>query len=203
MALYRADLQGTVYGLEQFQHGMHFSTTDSVAGLAADVAAAWLTVLATTGFSECFSTGVIWSQVVCSELGATPADPIVTSATATINDGGTTATASLPAQCSPCVSFRTATAGSRARGRMFLPPVVAAVVSTTGRLVSTNRANIVSALDTFYATMATNAAQLNVVSAVGGVWTARPVNTIALGDVIDTQRSRRSSIAEVYSTAAV
>jgi hypothetical protein len=203
MALFRTDFQGTVYGLETFQHGMHFSSTDSSAGLAADAAAAWLTVLATTGFAECFSTGVVWAQVNVSELGATPAAPIVTSATATINDGGTTATASLPAQCAPCLSFRTATAGSRARGRSFLPPVVAAVTSTTGRLISTNRGNIVSALDTFFATMASNAAQVVVVSSVGGVYTAYPVNTIALGDVIDTQRSRRSSIAEVYSTAAV
>jgi hypothetical protein len=42
-----------------------------------------------------------------------------------------------------------------------------------------------------------------VISAVGGVWTERNVVTVAIGDVLDTQRSRRSGLAEVYASVNV
>lgn len=203
MALYRADFQGTIYGIETFQHGMSFSSGDTAAGLASDLAAAWLTVLADADFSACFRTDIIWSLVNVSELGATPSAPIVTSAQATISDGGTSAGSGNPPQCSPCLSFRTATAGSRARGRSFLPPTVDTTNTANGRISSAARTDLITALDAFFATMSGNAAELVVISAVGGVWTSRTVNTIAIGDVYDTQRSRRSGIAEVYTTAAV
>lgn len=203
MALYRADFQGTIYGIEEFQHGLHFSSSDSAAGLAADAAAAWLTVLADAAANTFYTTGVVWSQVNVSELGATPAAPIVTSAQAVIADGGTSTDTSLPAQCSPCVSLSTSTAGSRARGRMYLPPPDGSAVSTTGRLIAGFRTAWIGALDTFFATMAGNAATCVVVSAVGGVYTTYVVNTIRMGDVVDTQRRRRNNIAEVYTTAAI
>jgi len=203
MALYRSDFQGTLYGIETFQHGMHWSSSDSTAGLAADLDTAWSTLVATASFSDLFGTGVVWSQVNVSELGATPADPIITSAQATLGGAGTGTGSTLPAQCSPCVSLTTATAGSRARGRMFLPPTVTSAMTTAGRLGSSPRGAIVAALDTFFASMAGNAATCVVVSSVGGVYTTYTVNTIRLGDVIDTQRRRRNSIAEVYSTAAI
>jgi len=203
MALYRADFQGTVYGIETFQHGLHFSSSDTTAGLAADLDAAWTTLLGTSTWSTYFTTGIVWSQINVSELGATPASPIVTSAQATLGISGASSDVGLPAQCSPCVSLTTATAGSRARGRMFLPPPDTTVLTTVGRIGATPRGDLINALDTFFATMAANGADCVVVSGVGGVYTTYPVNTIRLGDVIDTQRRRRSSIAEVYTSAAI
>lgn len=203
MALFRSDFQGSLYGIEQFQHGLHWSSTDSSAGLAADLAAAWLTLLANAAVNTYFRTSVVWDQVNVSELGATPAAPIITSAQAVIADGGASADNSLPAQCAPCLSLTTATAGSRARGRMYLPPPDVTAVTISGRLDSAFRTAVVSALDTFFATMGANAATPVVVSAVGGVYTTYPVTTIRLGDVVDTQRRRRNSIAEVYTTASV
>lgn len=203
MALFRSDFQGTVYGLETFQHGMAWQSSDTAIGLAGDLAAAWLTFLADTGVNVLFRTDVIWSQVSVSELGATPSDPIVTSAQATINDGGTSTGNGWPPQCAPCISFRTVTAGSRARGRSYLPPMQVAALTAAGRMTDAARDDLTAGLDDFFATMTANAAQPVVISAVGGVWTARPVVTIAVGNVIDTQRSRRSDLAEVYATAAV
>ena len=203
MALFRSDFQGSIYGIEEFQHGLHWNSSDSSAGLAADLAAAWLTVLADTAFNTFYRTTVVWSQVNVSELGATPANPILTSAQASIADGGTSADVSLPAQCSPCVSLSTSTAGSRARGRMYLPPPDSTAVTISGRLDASFRTATINALDTFFATMAANAATPVVVSSVGGVYTSYVVNTIRLGDVVDTQRRRRNNIAEVYTTAAV
>jgi len=203
MALFRVDFQGTIYGIEEFQHGMHFSSADSAAGVASDAAAAWLTVLADAAANTYYPTTVVWSQVNVSELGSTPAAPIQTSAQAVIADGGTSSDGGLPAQCSPCVSLSTATAGSRARGRMFLPPPDVSALTTAGRLVSGFRTAWIGALDTFFATMASNAATCVVVSSVGGAYTTYPVNTIRMGDVVDTQRRRRNSIAEVYTVASI
>jgi hypothetical protein len=203
MALYRVDFQGTIYGIETFQHGMHFSSSDSTAGVAADADAAFTTLLGDTDWSTYFTTGIVWSQLNVSELGATPASPIVTSAQATLGIAGASTDPGLPAQCSPCVSLTTAIAGSRARGRMFLPPPDTSVLTGSGRLSAQFRTDVITCLDTFYASMAANAATPVVVSAVGGVWTTYTVNTIRLGDVVDTQRRRRNSIAEVYTTAAI
>jgi len=203
MAIFRSDFQGSLYGIEEFQHGLHWNSSDSSAGLASDLAAAWLTLLADTAINTYFRTNVIWDQVNVSELGTTPANPILTSAQAVIADGGTSSDPGLPAQCSPCLSLTTSTAGSRARGRMYLPPPDTTAMTTTGRLDSAFRTAMVNALDTFFATMGSNAASPVVVSSVGGVYTTYPVTTIRLGDVVDTQRRRRNNIAEVYTTAAV
>ena len=45
MALFRTDFQGTLYGTEEFQHGMTWSSGDSAVGLAGDIATAWATFL--------------------------------------------------------------------------------------------------------------------------------------------------------------
>lgn len=203
MALFRSDFQGSLYGIETFQHGFTWSSTDSAVGLAGDLATAWAAFLNDADVSVTWRTDVVWSQVNVSELGATPADPIVTSAQATINEAGTSTANGLPPQCAPCLSLRTVTAGSRARGRSYLPAPIVSSVTAAGRFSSTYRADLMAGLDVFFAAMVGNGASLSVVSAVGGVWTARPVVTVALGDVLDTQRSRRSDIAEVYDTIAV
>jgi hypothetical protein len=203
MALYRIDYRGTVYGIETFQHGHHVSSAATALEVAQDAAAAWLTVLADGAANTFYTSGVVWALVNVSELGGTPAAPIQTSAQVTIADGGTSSDTSLPAQCSPCVSLSTSTAGSRARGRMFLPPPDTTAVSTAGRLVAGFRTAWIGALDTYFGTMVSGGHDPVVVSAVGGVYTTYPVITIRMGDVVDTQRSRRNDIAEVYTTAAV
>lgn len=203
MALYRSDFQGTIYGIETFQHGLHWSSSDSTAGLASDLDAAWTALLGTSTWATYFNSGIVWSQINVSELGATPAAPIVTSAQATLGVAGASSDAGLPAQCSPCVSLTTAIAGSRARGRMFLPPPDTSVLTTSGRMSAQSRTDLVAALDVFFAAMSGNGATCVVVSSVGGVYTTYNVNTIRLGDVLDTQRRRRNSIAEVYTSAAI
>lgn len=203
MALFRSDFQGSIYGTEVFQHGFSWSSSDTAVGLAGDLATAWAAFLNTTDVALTWRTDVIWSQVNVSELGATPADPIVTSSQAAIGEAGTATTDGLPPQVAPCVSLRTVTAGSRARGRSYLPSPTVTSVTSAGRLETAVVTDLMDGLDAFFAAMAGQGASCSVISAVGGVWTARPVVTIAMGDVLDTQRSRRSAIAEVYQTRAV
>lgn len=203
MARYRIDFQGTIYGTETFQHGHHVDSADSAAGVATDAAAQWLTQLAVVGFSVNWRTDVVWSQVNVSELGATPGAPVVTSAQAAIADGGTGTGASLPAQCSPCISLRSATAGSRARGRMYLPPTAISTVGNSGRLTSTAQNAIADGVEDYFDAMTTAGHSHVIVSAVGGAWTNYPLVSLRLGDVVDTQRRRRNDLAEVYAVRTV
>lgn len=203
MALFKTDFQGSIHSIEEFQHGLSWSSPGTAAEVAADAAAAWLTVLADAAANTFYPTGIQWSQVNASELGATPADPIQTSAQAVIADGGVSSDSGLPPQCAPCLSLSTATAGSRARGRMYLPPPDISAVGASGRLSAGFRTAWVGALDTFFSSMVGGGHSPVVISAVGGVYTTYPVTTIRIGDVVDTQRRRRSSIAEVYTTASV
>jgi len=203
MALFRIDYRGTIYGIETFQHGHHVSSADTANGVAGDAAGAWATVLGTAAANTYYPTTVVWSQVNVSELGGTPAAPITTSAQANINLAGVSSDNGLSPQCSPCLSLTTSTAGSRARGRMFLPPPDISALTTAGRLIAGFRTAWIAALDTYFDTMVVSGHAPVVVSSVGGVYTTYGVNTIRLGDVIDTQRSRRNDIAEVYTTASV
>lgn len=203
MPNYRVDFQGALHGTEAFQHGHHVSSADTAFGVASDAAAQWLAILAVAGFSGLFHTGVQWSQVNVSELGATPSAPIVTSAQAPIADGGTAATNPYPNQVSTVCSIQTATAGSRARGRMFLPPPVSAAGTTTGRLATGSVTALADNLEDYFDAMTTAGHSLVVVSAVGGVYTTYPAINIRVGDVLDTQRNRRNQLAEVYQVRTV
>lgn len=203
MPLFRSDLQGTLYGTEEFQHGFAWESGDSAIGLAGDLATAWATFLNSADVSVTWRTDVVWSLVNVSELGASPSQPIVTSAQATINEAGTGTQAGCPPQCCIGVSLRTATAGSRARGRSYLPAPVTVALTNAGRLAPAYRDDVLEGLDVFFGSMVTNGHTPVVISAVGGVWTERNVISVAIGDVLDTQRSRRSGLAEVYNSVNV
>lgn len=203
MPLYRVDFQGALHGTEAFQHGHHVNSPDTAFGVASDAAAQWLAILAVSGFSGLFSTGIQWTQVNVSELGATPGDPIVTSAQSPIADGGTASSGTLPNQIACVCSIQTATAGSRARGRMFLPPPIAGTLGTTGRLTSGTVTVLADNLEDYFDAMTGAGHDLVVVSGVGGAYTSYPAINIRVGDVLDTQRNRRNQLAEVYQTRTV
>lgn len=200
MARYRVDFQGTIYGVEAFQHGHGVESADTALAVAQDAAAQWLAILTDVDFSGLFRTDITWSQVNVSELGASPSAPVITSATEPIADGGTLSSEGLPAQCSVVVSLRTATAGSRARGRMYLPPCAAAALSSAGRLDTAELTNLADAMGSYFGAMSAAGHTPTVFSGVGGVWTDYVITNIRVGNVIDTQRRRRADLAEVYQT---
>lgn len=203
MALYRVDFQGTLHGIETFQHGHSVQSSGTAQDVADDADAAWSTLLGTAAVNTFYNTGVVWAQVNASELGATPASPIVTSAQAVIGLGGLSTDEGLPPQVAPCVSFVTATAGSRARGRMFLPAPDRTALTSAGRILAAYRTAWVAALQTYFNTMEAAGHVTQVVSSVGAVYTPYAVNAIRIGDVFDTQRRRRNSIAEVYTVGNI
>lgn len=113
----------------------------------------------------------------------------------------------LPPQCAIAVTFRTAAArGLASRGRIFLPPFGSSVLQGQGRLNPTNRDQIATATATLLTNLGNwpgsddvvNPGRPCVMSDVREGATRR-INRVDVGDVFDTQRSRRRSYTEVRS----
>lgn len=115
----------------------------------------------------------------------------------------------LPNQCAVVLSLRTATPGPRGRGRIFLP-ALAAAPNGAGRLDPATRDGILAQSATLVAglreAVETNTASdlwsLVVASGAGQGLLSR-VNSLRVGDVIDTQRRRRDALVESYSSVPV
>lgn len=196
MPEYRANLQGVVYSAEAFQHGFTVTSAEQLTAVADDIAAGVTADLLTSTFLQYFPAGVSWSLLTVSQLGAI-GDPVVASTTRSITGVGTASTNGLPPQCSVVVSFLTAGAGSRNRGRMYLPPTSAGTLTTTGRLASAAQGAIADAVEALFDGLIASGQTVTVRSEVGG-GASSVVSTIRVGDVIDTQRRRRGSLGENY-----
>lgn len=112
----------------------------------------------------------------------------------------------VPNQCSVVISLRTAVPGARGRGRIYLPSLRAGT-DVDGRFPSAQRDAMATAAKTMFDglnTAAENAgyAETNALCVASGVGLGSnpDVRNIRIGDVIDTQRRRRDSIVEAYTT---
>ena len=127
-------------------------------------------------------------------------------------------TVAFPNQCALAVTLVTARAGRTGKGRIYLPSL--GDLTLTGNRFGTGWADLIAtAVKTFLdnmntvvhtATDASNflAVQSSVASREPGFWTpgaptgymGAKIIAIKLGDVVDTQRRRRSGIVESYTT---
>jgi len=141
-------------------------------------------------------------KVVSTDYG--PAKAVATPA-ATV-DGAATGTL-LPVQCSVVASLRTINGTRRGRGRCYLPQMATSITTaSTGLVGSTIRGNIA----TNFATMLSGISLEGVVSVkvapivIGNPWTSFfKISEVRVGNQVDTQRRRRRSVQETYSTASV
>jgi hypothetical protein len=118
--------------------------------------------------------------------------------------------AAYPPQITACVSLTSGYhTGTAARGRMFLPGVNCTLDNSTGRMVSTYRNQVATAMQTFInavntATVPGSAGKMILVGRAAD--TALPphesknayVTGLKVGDIFDTQRRRRNGIRESY-----
>ncbi len=121
---------------------------------------------------------------------------------------GTKTSPILPPQISLVATLQSnLTRGLAAKGRMFLPAIVADV-GINGHISSTATQNIANGLTTFLNAVNTASGQAGRVvlaskgrgpAAVGAVNAA--VTRVRVGDVYDTQRRRRNGFTESFSTA--
>lgn len=111
-----------------------------------------------------------------------------------------------PLQIAPVASWRTTQVGRRGRGRIYVPGVPLTQLSQTGRLASiyvTNRlSDCVTLLQSmsYHRSVPDEAAVVPIVT--GAPWTEYGViREVRFGDIGDTQRRRRRSLTEAYSSA--
>lgn len=113
---------------------------------------------------------------------------------------GTASGSSCPYQCSPVVSFRTATLSRAGRGRIYAPsPAVAAL--TAARLSSTAAGNLADSAQAML--QALDTAGFTPVIYHRSTGTTTNITTIDVGDVIDTQRRRRNQLTEVRTSRTI
>lgn len=121
----------------------------------------------------------------------------------TTPDAGTGGTAALPSEVAVVISLRTATAGARGRGRMYMPGFAADVVTAAGAILPAATEQLADASQEFFnawnADPTTTTAV--VVSMVGSSTDA--INSIRVGSIYDSQRRRRDALVESYQSRAI
>lgn len=118
-------------------------------------------------------------------------------------DAGSGPNNACPNEVACVVSLRTAVAGRRTRGRMYLPPFSTVTLTNQARWLPSVTGAIATAAATMLGSFTSGAETFDAVvaSATGSLLT--PVIATAVGDVPDAQRRRRDALIESYATHAV
>ena len=193
MALYRHRLEGTFPG-EIWSFGLY---TDSNLSVAASQSA-WMTGI-TNFWAEAtalFAADVATTRAVTVELDPATGRQL-TGAEDTRTDVGTSAAETLPFQCTPVVSLRTATLSRAGRGRFYAPSLAVDQIAG-GRLLIAARDTLADAA--LELVQGLTAAGGNVVIYHRSSGTTTPVTSLNVGDVIDTQRRRRNQLEEARTS---
>lgn len=142
--------------------------------------------------------------------GTTVTDSVQTSYYGTAIQGGYGTAGNAP-QVALVASLQSAPGtGLGRKGRMFIPGV-GSPIGTDGHIVQTTPTSIANTLATFFNGLNASfdvgdqvvlASKGRTPPAVGAGIT-RPVESLRVGNVLDTQRRRRNQLVETYSTAAV
>lgn len=197
MALFRHQASGIVPG-ESWSFSLH--TTGELSLAAAHTSWTDSTGTAWTGgLDGVMAPDVVMTEVSTAELDVTTGGQ-TTRVIGDVSRPGVDAGSMLPFQCAPAVSFRTAFATRWGRGRLYLPPPAASVLSA-GRLSEVAQDVILGAMQALFAGL-----QGDGLTPV--IWSRTRLETttivsIDVGDVIDTQRRRRGSLIEERVSAAV
>lgn len=206
--LWRVTFEGHLDVDEIFSHGW-WITAESGA-TAADLHTVWDTAItelldtaSTAGLTtmrQYFSSIVSWESCTLRPYSKTTMLPTADPNTAEIEESGTGGQ-TLPFQDSCAVTVRNGRTIGRARyNRWFPPPFVTAILTTDGRVFTT----VCDDFGTWYnnfmviSEAASPASSFCYASALGNDVTA--LNSMYMGDVIDTHRSRRNALTEHRTT---
>lgn len=170
-----------------------------------------LALSAATEFSDNYWTplrstipeSVAWNTTKVSCINAAGVTTLSGEYTFATPFDGLSSGAAMPPECAVVASLRTGVPGGRYRGRMFLPPFHAAVLTNAGQLETAHRDAVASAValalsgwnavsDSPDAAVASDAGEFSTV-----------ITQVRVGNVVDAQRRRRNAIPEAYYISAV
>jgi hypothetical protein len=156
------------------------------------------------GLLEMLGTNVFLTKVVVAKVATTGLwmpndDGSFQKGEDTMNVNGTNGQNALPAQSALVVSLVTARAGASGKGRFFLP-LGRRVLDEQGRLDTAAADDFANRSATFLDGIRDTIAFPVVASSKGFL---SRVTAVRVGRVVDTQRSRRRSLVEAYSTVAL
>ena len=200
MPTYDLITRGTLHGAEAFSYSCAVTGSGSLADAATAAADANTAMHAASGFDAIFDDGVVWVDVLVNQI-PDGGGVVIDSQVVTSSDAGSDTSGSLPNQCAVVVSKITGFAGSRNRGRMYLPPVAIGELTAAGRLASGTLTALAAGMtawknsligDGFTPVLVSQSQSANLV-----------ITTLRIGDVVDTMRTRRGSLAETYTNISV
>lgn len=117
---------------------------------------------------------------------------------------GTAGTDSLPLQCSPVLTIRSATSGRSGRGRIYLPALASSQsFGGSGVIPTATRDALVAGFVAFTGAMKAVGVPLTLSVYSRKLGGTLPVTTVEMDNVHDTQRSRRRSIVGARKVTGV
>lgn len=175
------------------------------------VSAAWKTffIANTSGINNQYQTTSYRAALHGTDGKAIVGSAVNKYETTPYNGGGSGA--AIPPQISLVATLGAAVPrGLGSKGRMYLPGVSLAI-SADGRIGAPGPLNVATNLSTFFKTVNSAVSLSMAVSNASpgpkpprlGPGIIRPVTSVRVGNVYDTQRRRRNQLVEVYSSAAV
>jgi len=210
----RVTLSGTMFGgAEEWSTGFFLGQEGSDATAPTQAAIdqirdAWATFF--TSATSYISSAYTFTQAkaaLIDDTGHTVLDSVVYAYPAAAVVGGRAA-GHLPPQCALVVTLLSdRPRGKASKGRMYLPGF-AGSIELTGKIAAGNRDSIATNMKTFFDSMVGDADipdQLILAAKGTGALPALTaqndfVETIRVGDVVDTQRRRRNGLVETYTS---
>lgn len=201
MALFRLRVSGSWNGGETWTFGLHASAASSTATVADALQVAATQMWSGSGtpagaLNTLYSEDVVLTTLTASELDFANGRQL-TRADRDVNLPGVATADSLPPQNAVVISLRTELAQAGGRGRYYLPSP-ALTASAGGRIAPAAQALIVAATTRFFASLRS--------ATINPVVYRRPrpnfpsqqlaIVSANVGDVFDTQRSRRMQLTE-------
>ena len=201
--LIRLQIGGPLFTNESWSIGMHFTTSEATLTPAADLKAT----------TESFLTGLGSGRHATAKLSFIKFNEIDHATGKYVDQTGSNAyyyptpfqpaggTASQIPQASTCATLKTAQARGRGHsGRIYLPGYTP--VGTTGHLSSPDSLGLANVVANYINSIALLDGSTPVVwSKIGDL--VVPLTGVKIGSIVDTQRRRRSSLAEVYYESTV
>jgi hypothetical protein len=210
----RVTISGTMFGgAEEWSTGFFMGKEsddcdDWTQQAAEDILTAWRTFFEAS--QSRISNVYLTTQVKTAKIdssGHTVTDQVHYAYPATTLDGAAQ-TSVYPAQCSLVVTLLSdRPRGKASKGRMYLPGFVANINGGTGKISSNDANDVATTMKTFFDALTSDADfgtdQLILAAKGTGALPALNaqndyVETIRVGDVIDTQRRRRNGLHETY-----